>query len=74
MDQQLNKPSSIEKVDIDACMKKLGVDRFKLIIIAANKARQIANKRNFAERSGAREVYENRPTVQALIDILEGTE
>jgi DNA-directed RNA polymerase omega subunit len=74
MDQQLTKKSSIDKVDIDACMKKLGVDRFKLIVIAANKARQIANKRNFAERSGAKVEYENRPTVQALIDILEGTE
>ena len=63
--------SSIEKYDRTKCVEETG-NQFKLVLLASARARDIANRRNFAERGGDRTTHENKPCVQALIDISEG--
>lgn len=68
----ITKPSSVEKYDRTKCVENAG-GQFQLVLAASARAREIANKRNFAERGGSREVYDAKPCVQALIEISEGT-
>lgn len=64
--------NSVEAVDIDLALENFGGNRFQLILGAAQRAREIANRRIFAERGGDRTKYNHRPIVQALIDVAEG--
>ena len=64
--------TSVEAVDIDQALENFGGNRFQLILGAAQRAREIANTRTFAERNGDRTKYYHRPIVQALIDVAEG--
>ncbi len=64
--------NSVEAVDIDQALENFGGNRFQLILGAAQRARELASKRNFAERNGDTTKYSHRPIVQALIDIAEG--
>jgi len=68
---QLKVKPSIERYSIDKCLEKAGGNRFDLILLASQRARDIANKRIFAGRTNKDE-YENKPTTQALIDIEQG--
>ena len=62
---------SIERYNIDTCLEEAGGNRFDLILLASQRARDIANKRIFAGKTNKNE-YENKPTTQALIDIEQG--
>ena len=64
--------NSVEAVDIDLALENFGGNRFQLILGAAQRAREIASKRNFAERNGDSTKHRHRPIVQALIDVAEG--
>lgn len=64
--------NSVEAVDIDKALDAFDGNRFKLILGAAQRAREIANTRVYAERNGDRTKYYHRPIVQALKDIEEG--
>jgi DNA-directed RNA polymerase omega subunit len=68
---QLKVKPSIERYSIDKCLENAGGNRFDLILLASQRARDIANKRIFAGRTNKNE-YENKPTTQALIDIEQG--
>jgi len=62
---------SIERYSIDTCLDQVGGNRFELILLASQRARDIANKRIFAGKTNKNE-YANKPTTQALIDIEQG--
>ena len=64
--------TSVEKVDIDKCLKVFGDNRFYLILGAAARAREIAGQRIFHDRNGIKMQYENKPVVEALCDIASG--
>ena len=64
--------NSVEAVDIDQALENVGGNRFQLILVAAQRARELANRRVFAERGGDRTKYNYRPVAQALIDVAEG--
>lgn len=64
--------NSVEVVNIDQALENVGGNRFHMILIAAQAAREIASKRVFAERNGDRTKYYHRPVVQALIEVAEG--
>jgi len=67
-----NKKTSIEKVNLDACVQACGNSRFNLVLVATARAREIANKRNNEAREGTPGVYENKPVVEALCEIASG--
>lgn len=64
--------NSVEAVDIDKALENFGGNRFQLILGAAQRAREIASKRVYAERNGDRTKYYHRPVVQALKDVADG--
>jgi len=64
--------NSVEAVNIDQALENFGGNRFQLILGAAQRAREIANRRVFAERGGDNTKHTHRPVVQALIDIADG--
>lgn len=70
--KRMKPQNSVEAVNIDQALENFGGNRFQLILGAAQRAREIANKRNFAERNGDSTKYLHRPVVQSLIDIAEG--
>lgn len=64
---------SIEKYDIDNCLKAFDGSRFNMILAASKRAREISSSRLFVERKTPNEsTYENTPTVQALCEIDQG--
>ena len=71
------KQSTVEIVDIDKCLEQFNGNRFYLILAAARRSREIANKRVFQERNGQSFKKDHKPTVSALVEIgngLDGTE
>jgi DNA-directed RNA polymerase omega subunit len=65
--------TSIEKVDIDACLRAFDGNRYNLVIAAAARAREIAQKRTIAAKNGSEEIYESKPAVESLCQIADGT-
>lgn len=72
MNQQIK--YSIEKYDIDNCLKAFDGSRFNMILAASKRAREISNSRLFANRKtpGDTNTYEDKPIVQALCEIDQG--
>ena len=64
--------NTVERYNIDNCVKSFGGSRYKMILAGAARAREIANKRTFAEKHGDRTKYENKPIVEALCEIDQG--
>lgn len=64
--------NSIERYNIDACLENMGGNRFHLILASSVRAREIASQRTFQERNGVKMPYENKPTVEALVEIADG--
>ena len=58
--------NTVERYNIDNCVKVFGGSRYHLILAAAARAREIANKRTFAEKHGDRTKHANKPNVEAL--------
>lgn len=70
--KRMKPQNSVEAVNIDQALENFGGNRFELILGASQRAREIANRRVFAERGGDRTKYNHRPIVQSLIDVAEG--
>lgn len=66
------KQTTVEQVNIDKCVEAFNGNRFKLIIDAAKRAREIANARAIADRAAVKPKYENKPVVAALREIGDG--
>ena len=44
--------NTVERYNIDNCLKLFGGNRYQMILAGAHRAREIANKRSFAEKHG----------------------
>ena len=64
--------NTVERYNIDNCVKTFEGSRYKMILAGAARAREIANKRTFAEKGGDRTKHENKPVVEALCEIDQG--
>lgn len=64
--------NTVERYNIDNCLKAFDGSRYKMILAAAARAREIANKRSFAEKHGDRTKHANKPIVEALCEIDRG--
>lgn len=64
--------NTVERYNIDNCLKSFGGNRYQMILAGAHRAREIANKRSFAEKHGDRTKYQNKPVVEALCEIDQG--
>jgi DNA-directed RNA polymerase omega subunit len=64
--------NTVERYNIDNCIKPFEGNRFKMILAGATRAREIASKRTIADKNGNRVKYENKPTVEALCEIDQG--
>lgn len=64
--------NTVERYNIDNCVKIFDGSRYRMILAAATRAREIANKRVFAEKHGDRTKHANKPTVEALCEIDQG--
>ena len=64
--------NTVERYNIDNCVNVFEGSRYKMILAGATRAREIANKRTFAEKQGDRTKHENKPVVEALCEIDQG--
>ena len=64
--------NTVERYNIDNCLLPFGGNRFVMILAAAQRAREIANTRTIAERSGNLMKYTNKPIVESLCEIDQG--
>lgn len=64
--------NTVERYNIDKCVKTFDGSRYKMILAGAARAREIANKRTFAEKNGDRTRHTNKPVVEALCEIDQG--
>lgn len=62
---------TIERYDIDNCLKAFDGNRFQLILATSKRAREIANSRIFADRKEMG-IYDNKPVVEALCEVDQG--
>ena len=56
-------------LDIQKCAANVGGSRFELVLIAATRAREIANTRNIASRNNPTLKYETKITTEALKEV-----
>ena len=64
--------NTVERYNIDNCLKLFGGNRYQMILAGAHRAREIANKRSFAEKHGDKTKHINKPIVEALCEIDQG--
>ena len=64
--------NTVERYNIDNCIKPFEGNRFKMILAGATRAREIANTRNIANKNGNRKPYPNKSVVEALCEIDQG--
>ena len=64
--------NTVERYNIDNCIKPFEGNRFKMILAGATRAREIAGKRTIAEKNGDKTKHANKPTVEALCEIDSG--
>jgi DNA-directed RNA polymerase omega subunit len=64
----INKTYS-KDLDIQKCVKNVGGSQFELILIAATRAREIANLRSIAQRNNPQLKYDTKITIEALKEV-----
>jgi len=64
--------NTVERYNIDNCVKTFDGSRYRMILAGAARAREIASKRSIAEKGGDRTKHENKPVVEALCEIDQG--
>jgi DNA-directed RNA polymerase subunit K/omega len=72
MEYSMKAVNTVERYNIDNCIKPFEGNRFKMILAGAIRAREIASKRTIADKNGNRIKYDNKPTVEALCEIDQG--
>jgi len=63
---------TVERYNIDNCVKTFDGSRYNMILAGAARAREIANKRLIAEKNGDKTKHTNKPIVEALCEIDQG--
>jgi DNA-directed RNA polymerase omega subunit len=64
--------NTVERYNIDNCVSVFEGSRYRMILAGTARAREIANKRTFAEKQGDHTKHENKPVVEALCEIDQG--
>ena len=64
--------NTVERYNIDNCLTPFQGNRFRMILAASVRAREIANTRNIADKNGNRKPYPNKSVVEALCEIDQG--
>ena len=64
----INKTYS-KDLDIQKCVVNVGGSQFELILIAATRAREIANLRSIAQRNNPKLNYDTKITTEALKEV-----
>jgi DNA-directed RNA polymerase omega subunit len=64
--------NTIERYNVDNCIKPFEGNRFRMILAAATRAREIANQRTMMEKNGVKIKYDNKPAVETLCEIDQG--
>ena len=64
--------NTVERYNIDNCLTPFEGNRFRMILAASVRAREIANTRNIADKNGNRKPYANKSVVEALCEIDQG--
>jgi len=64
--------NTVERYNIDNCLEPFGGNRFRMILAAATRAREIASQRIMMEKNGVRIKYPNKPAVETLCEIDQG--
>lgn len=59
-------------IDIQKCVKNVGGNQFELILIAATRAREIANTRTIAQKNNPQLKYPVKIVTSALEEVVEG--
>ena len=59
-------------IDVQKCVKNIGGNQFELILIAATRAREIANSRIIAQKANPQLKYPTRIVTAALEEVIEG--
>lgn len=65
--------TSIEKVDIEGALHNMGGSRYNLVLAASARAREISYNRLMLQKNGHTTNHVNKPTVEALVEIAQGT-
>ena len=60
------------QLDIDRAVKNVGGSRFDLVLVAAQRAREIEFQRRLASKSNPDETWGNTSTTAALQEVEEG--
>jgi DNA-directed RNA polymerase subunit K/omega len=68
----INAVNTVERYNIDNCLTPFEGNRFRMILAASVRAREIANTRNIADKNGNRTPYPNKSVVEALCEIDQG--
>jgi DNA-directed RNA polymerase omega subunit len=63
---------TVERYNIDNCIKTFNDNQFYLILGAAARAREIASQRTFQDRNGIKMIHTNKPVVETLCEIDQG--
>ena len=56
-------------IDVQKCVENVGGNQFELILIAATRAREIANTRSIAQKNNPQLEYPNRIVTAALEEV-----
>jgi DNA-directed RNA polymerase subunit K/omega len=64
--------NTVERYNIDNCLTPFEGNRFRMILAASVRAREIATTRNIADKNGNRKPYPNKSVVEALCEIDQG--
>lgn len=60
-------------IDVQKCVENVGGNQFELILIAATRAREIANTRSIAQKNNPQLKYPTRIVTAALEEVEQGT-
>ena len=60
------------ELDLDRAVENVGGNRFDLVLVAAQRAREIEFQRRLASKSNPDETWENTSTTAALQEVEEG--
>lgn len=60
------------EINVHTCVDQVGGNQFELILIAAGRAREIANARTIAQKANPQAKYDTRIVTAALQEVQEG--
>lgn len=69
----LGEPKQNPRIDVQKCVRLFNQEQYKMILVAANRAREIDRKHNIAEKDAGRIIKTDyKPINAALKEIIDG--